>query len=221
MPCSTPNAAPALTHLQQICTPHMKHFQLLIVRSSPRHTGIPRWEQSSACSLVGPPRHASNIPSSPTVPSSALRRNSARTSVSRRLRGCVGETGLEKEGNKSHVAAESCCVHWGAGAMNRAGLLAGTWRCSGVRHRAMSGQLALGLLCFLSTRGGYAIAGSTHSSWAQNQDCYLYRQALPKTSAFLHLKSQNCKMGFFKGTRRGTTGQGGMVSNYKGDLDYI
>lgn len=136
-------------------------------------------------------------------PSWAPRRNSARTFVSRCLWGCVGETGLEKEGNKSHITAESCCVHSSDGAMNRAGLLAGTWRCSGVRHRATSGQLALGLLSFPCAREGYAIAGSSHSSWAQNQNYYLYRQALPQTSAFPHLKSQNCKMTFFKGNKEG------------------
>lgn len=180
----------------------MKHFQLPDGKEQSQTHGYPNGSKAvPAVSWVPQDMHPTPQ-SSPTVPTQLSSKKGFSTFVSRCLRGCVGETGFEKEGNKSHVAAESCCVHRCAGAMNRVGLLAGIWHCSGVRHGAASGQLAPGLLSFPNTSTGYAIAGSTHSSWAQNQDCYLYRQALPESSsAFLHLKSWNCKMTFFKGTR--------------------
>lgn len=97
------------------------------------------------------------------------------------LWGCVGETGLKREGNKSHIAA-GLLVHgevlglW----IDQAGLLAGTWSCSNVMRRGMQGLGRLALMLLSCPCAGWMAAGQTQQSQTEGSLCNGTAPALPQ-----------------------------------------
>lgn len=97
------------------------------------------------------------------------------------LWGCVGETGLKREGNKSHIAA-GLLVHgevlglW----IDQAGLLAGTWSCSNVMRGGMQGLSRLALMLLSCPCAGWMAAGQTQQSQTEGSLCNGTAPALPQ-----------------------------------------